>query len=485
MKKTKTLISFTLQMIFAGVMLFTVASCTKNEIPYEDCSGILTYRFQLPDGRVFDCTVDQANLVISNSLDSILYGTSATTMSKLKPVFTTTIGAKVYVNNVEITSGVSEIDFTKPVKIHTAYNNVVRDYSVNAFVEKKDHSEVSGAKINTDMRLTGLPSFNSYSAAYFLNKLYILGAYYPNGTLATGTARYELYSSTDGGLWTKVTTNPNVVGGFGAILTVLGDKLFAIGGARLYGKDVNGTLPESSITWRIMSTTNGTDWTDCTVGQVGNPSGRAFPEVCVHNGKIVLRRGKMVGFGMWQNVSQTNTYQTTDGINWTSVTATPSTATNRSEDAMFSFNGKLWIVSGFAGYISTSNMRSDIWSSADNGLTWVQETAASGTNLMRFGHNVVTYGGKLYMIGGEMLNASSSRIGITDVMTSSNAINWTSLPATQQLPAAFTSRVVSNVFMGKDDLIWIIGGFNNSLGNYTINGLTMSAKFDVWIKKLK
>jgi hypothetical protein len=70
-------------------------------------------------------------------------------------------------------------------------------------------------------------------------------------------------------------------------------------------------------------------------------------------------------------------------------------------------------------------------------------------------------------------------------MTSTNAINWTSLPANQQLPSAFTSRVVSNVFMGKDDLIWIIGGFNNSLGNYTINGLTMISKFDVWIKRLK
>jgi len=484
MKRLKTTFSLALGTLFLWVLLFTGNSCTKNEIFYEDASGILSCRFQLNDGRVFDCTVDQVSLKISNSQDSILYGTTPTVMSKIKPIFTTTIGAKVLVDGKEVKSGETEIDLTKAIKIETVYKGAKRDYVVTAFVEKQDHSQISGAKINTDMRLTGLPPFNAYSGAFFNGKLYILGAYYPNGTSASGTATYGLYSSDDGGLWTKVTTNPNVVGGFGAILTVLGNKMFAIGGARLYGKDINGTAPESSILWRIMSTTNGTDWTDCTVGQVNAPSGRAFPQVCVHNGKIILRRGKMVGFGMWQNSNHADTYQTTDGTNWTRVNPNTTTATNRSEDAMFSFNNKLWIVGGVANFISETNIRDDVWSSADNGATWVQETGVSGTDLKRFGHSVVTYNGKLYMIGGEKLTGTT-RTGITNVLSSSNAINWTSLPAAQQLPVAFTSRVRPNIFMGTNDLIWIIGGFAYSGGNYTINGITLPYRYDVWTKRLK
>jgi len=85
--------------LFMGiVMMIVVGSCQKNEIEYENVSGILTFRFQLPDGRVFDCTVDQPAKTIQNDLDSLLFGTSSATLAKIKPIFTTTIGAQVFVN---------------------------------------------------------------------------------------------------------------------------------------------------------------------------------------------------------------------------------------------------------------------------------------------------------------------------------------------------------------------------------------------------
>ncbi len=470
--------------LIVGVFLFSGTSCTKNEIYYEDATGILTLRFQLPDGRVFDCEVDQPNLIISNSKDSLLYGTSTAVLQKIKPIFTTTIGAKVYVNGTEIKSGETELDLTQPLTFDTKYSSASRSYTVKAFVEKKDYSQTSGAKINTDMRITGLPQFNSYSAAYFKGKLYILGAYYPNATSATGTAYYELYTSDDGGKWTQVQTNPAVVGGYGAELVAFNDKLYAIGGSRLWGKDVNGTAPEASAAWRIMSSSNGTDWTDLTPGQVNAPTGRLFPQVVIHNGKIVLRRGKMFGFGMLQNVNQANTYQTTDGTNWTIVNPTVITATNRGEDAMFSFNNKLWIQGGYANWISDANLRSDLWSSSDDGLTWQQESAVSGEDLLRFGHKIVSYGGKLYMIAGETM-VGNDRIGLTKVQSSTNGINWTTLSSDLQLPVAFSARIVPNVIMGEGDLIWIIGGFPKSEGNYTYSGLAMTPRFDVWTKRLK
>ncbi len=486
MKRLKTSINFSMGLLFLGLLLFTGNSCSKNEIPYEDAAGILTCRFKLSDGRVFDCSVDQIGLKVANSQDSLLFGTSTTVLSKIKPIFTTTIGAKVYADGKEVKSGETELDLTKVIKLEAVYNGAKRDYSLQAYVERQDHSQTSGSKVNTDMTLTGLPAFNSYSAAYFKSKLYILGAYYPGGTSATATAYYELYTSSDGAQWTKVNTTPNVVGGFGAVLTVLGDKLFAVGGTRTNGTDVNGVVaPDGwSIAWRIMSSTNGTDWTDCTPGQVNAPSGRAFPQVCIHNGKLLLRRGKTLGFGMWQNQQHSDIFQTSDGTTWTKIPSTPTTATNRTEDAMFSFGNKLWIVGGYKSYISASNILDDIWSSADNGLTWQQETGASGVDMKRFGHNVISYNGKLYMIGGEMM-VGSTRTGVSGVLSSSDAVHWTKLPDLQQLPVAFSSRIYSNVFMGEGDLIWIIGGFANSSGNYTIGGITMPVKYDAWTKRLK
>jgi len=485
MKKPRILTKLLSGILLALVTIIVINSCKKNDIPYEDVSGIITCRLQLPDGRVFDCTIDQAAKTICNDHDSILYGTSTTLMSKIKLLFTTTIGAKVTVNGSEISSGETDVDLSKPITIKTQYNQALREYAMKVFVENTDHSQVSGAKINTDMRITGLPSFNSYSAAYFNNKLYILGAYYPNGTATSGTAYYELYTSTDGCQWSKVATSPNVIGGFGAELAVLNGKMYAIGGCRLFGKDINGTAPDasSSSPWRIMSTTNGKDWTDCTAGQAGAPINRAFPQVVVHNGKIIIRRGKMYSYGMWQAFSQINTYLTSDGTNWTSVIGLPPTATNRNEDAMYSFGGKLWLSGGYTGYISELNVKGDILSSSDNGATWITEVA-TGDDLKRFGHKVVTYNGKLYMIGGEKV-VGTTRIGIKSVLTSTDGKNWTTLPSGQQLPDAFSSRIYSNVFMGEGDLIWIIGGFAASSGNYSINGINMSVKYDVWTKRLK
>ena len=73
------------------VMMIVVGSCQKNEFEYENVSGILTFRFQLLDGRVFDCTVDQPAKTIQNDLDSLLFGTSSATLAKIKPIFTTTM----------------------------------------------------------------------------------------------------------------------------------------------------------------------------------------------------------------------------------------------------------------------------------------------------------------------------------------------------------------------------------------------------------
>lgn len=83
MKKLKNPLKTFMAILFATVLLFSGNSCKKNEIFSEDASGILSCRFQLSDGRVFDCVVDQVNQTISNSKDSLLFGTDAQTWTLL------------------------------------------------------------------------------------------------------------------------------------------------------------------------------------------------------------------------------------------------------------------------------------------------------------------------------------------------------------------------------------------------------------------
>ena len=366
--------------------------------------------------------------------------------------------------------------------VEVVYKDATRHYQMKLFVEQADHSETLGAKINTDMRMTGLPSFNWYTSAWFKGQLYILGAHYPGGTLASATAYYELYSSPDGISWTKVDTNPRVIGGFGAKLIVYNDKLYVIGGGRNYGTDIDGNKPETSVTWRIMSSSDGVSWTDCTTGQTNNPSGRAFAQVCVHDGKLLVRRGKMLGFGMWQNIGQSTIYQTTDGITWTVITPTNNYATNRSDDAMFSFDGKLWTMGGYGSFISASQIRPDIHSSVDNGLTWIKETPVSPTPVDFYGHQVVTDGVKLYMFGGERL-VDGERVGVQEVYSSDNGFDW--YPLEYQLPPSYKARIYPSVTLSEDGSAWVLGGFTKSAGSYCVSGLTMESHYDVWAKKLK
>ena len=123
-------------------------------------------------------------------------------------------------------------------------------------------------------------------------------------------------------------------------------------------------------------------------------------------------------------------------------------------------------------------------SSGDNGITWQQESSAVGTEMKRFGHTVVSNGSKLFMIGGERVSGST-RIGTGLLMESLDGRNWTPAPAQLQLPVAFSTRILPNVVLGEGNLAWIIGGYEKSVGNYTIGGLTMISKYDVWTKRVK
>ncbi|MCJ8344745.1 LamG domain-containing protein, partial [bacterium] len=76
-----------------------------------------------------------------------------------------------------------------------------------------------------------------------------------------------------------------------------------------------------------------------------------------------------------------------------------------------SFNSKLWI---FGGMDTSGAALNDIWSSDDDGVSWLHEGfAAWGA---RSQHQIIEFGGELWLYGG---------VGFQDIWKSSNGIAWT------------------------------------------------------------
>lgn len=471
-----------LMLLFA---VFHFSSCEKEEIPYEDCAGILSCKLQFEDGRVFECKVDQTNETISNSVDSIFFNVNRAYLKKMRIFLTNTRDAEITIEGTPVVSGETILDLSSGKQIVVSYKNVQKEYSLFALVEKLDHSKTSGNRINSDMTLTGLPIFNYYSAAYFNGEYYIFGSRFPQGNSAEGIAYYELYKSPDAGRWTKVDTNIAVMGGYGANLITVDDQLFLVGGMRLWGKDIEGNpAPDGwSIAWRMYATKDGVNWRDCTKGQSKNPGGCGFMEVTAHNGKLFARRGKSYMWGTMMNAWSTSFYATEDGTNWERINTTDAGASALVDGAFFSYDNKLWLAGGYRGWVNASKISGDVWSSSDEGLSWTK-VASDVVDLKRVGMRAVTYGNKVYVIAGSGYNSEGVLGGIVNVMASSDGINWENLEDEYKLPLSFKERIIPSVFNTEGNTFAIIGGYEKPEGNYMIKGLGMLVRNDVWIKRI-
>ncbi len=478
MKKTTLMLGMLL--LFSVVALF---SCKDDD--EQKVFGVLTAKMITGDGRAYNCVVEADRLI--NSADSMKMGTDLSTISlQIEP----SMGTVMYYNNEPLTEA-TVLNLTEPLTIQAINGKDVKAYRVEAVVQTAE-----GAKVSSDMTATGLRKFSSYDIAYFKGKLYCIGADVADKNVGSATY-YQLYSSEDGDTWTKVNTNPKVIGGLGTKLVVLNNTLFAFGGYR-YGLDEDGNensttswsgVEPISMDWAAMSTTDGTNWTNLVTGEeeAGTvPTGRMYPNLCVHNGKIYMHGGGMFGFGQFQGMSERNLWTTTDGKTWENVMATSEVMPIRYAEALFFFNGKLWMLGGVQSFLSFSGIKKDICSSADGGLTWVQEvedvtTGAAGDFTPRWGAKVAEHNGVLYMIGGSTFDAEGTQAMIADILRSTDGKTWTALDEADQLPN-FEGRVNPILVNGNGSLLWIFGGTKEFTGSY---GEPTELYFDAWQKVIK
>jgi len=121
------------------------------------------------------------------------------------------------------------------------------------------------------------------------------------------------------------------------------------------------------------------------------------------------------------------------------------------------FNGRLWLIGGV--HTGTGDdedtLTNEVWSSRD-GVTWIQQQTVGDVFTPRSGHQVVVYGNKLWLIGGRGVDDILGRaIGgeLNDVWSSEDGIHWEERTAS----AAFTPRAGHRVVVHGEQL-WLVGG---------------------------
>jgi N-acetylneuraminic acid mutarotase len=120
--------------------------------------------------------------------------------------------------------------------------------------------------------------------------------------LIDGARLADVWTSSDGAAWTKVTQAAPFPGRFGHCALVFNDRLWILGGYGSAGTPVND----------VWSSADGVTWTQVTAAAVWSP--RDNFGCVVYDGKIWVIDGARLG----------DVYSSSDGADWTSINPTTS-----------------------------------------------------------------------------------------------------------------------------------------------------------------
>lgn len=435
----------------------TLYSCNEDE-PLSDLTGITSFSIQ---GFTESFTIDQTNLTISNTgADSLPYGT---VVSSLVAVFEAIENTTVTVNDVAQVSGSTANDFSSTLTyVVTAEDGKTeKSYTVTVNVAQLNPEAASWRRL-TENAGWG-PWSQHYAATHFNGKFFAYGIQSASIT-STPPHTYETYSSTDGITWTKEALTDDAGGAIpptrdGAIVSGFNGKLWILGGMVPTQPTETG-YTFSTVTNKVWSSSDGTTWTVTSPAE-GTTIWTAREKAIslVFDNKIWIIGGHGNGSFGALGSPRNDVWSSSDGINWTEVSANGSTAfTARTNPAGVVHNGKLYIIGGKQGVSSSgTTFYNDVWTSTD-GATWTQ--VITGTNFpARTRHKVISYDGKLWLIGGESYNGTTTTRYSDLWVSEDDGANWTEITSENilALPASFKARCYHALFV-VDESIWIIGG---------------------------
>jgi len=336
-------------------------------------------------------------------------------------------------------------------------------------------------------------SFDEDGAGSEPEKLWIMGGQAYPGGVPTQVA--DIWSSPDGVNW--VQRSAAAAWGVRATHGVLkynagsGEKLWLMGGMSntAYLNDIWSS--SDGVNWSLVIDppdypgigTQPSKWTNWDVR-------RLFATAIFDDGT----GEKMWVLGGWDNKKNLNdVWYSADGLNWSLKGSNYEAEFGaRFETQLIPFNNKLWLFGGFTERPKT--VANDIWSSTD-GIHWQCEVgpytlAVEGIQCNnptppviwsgRWGHRVLVYNNKLYLIGG-CTNINNLPLtvwcdtgSVRDVWSSTDGINWTQETAA----GAFLNRYLFTASV-YDNKMWVMGGIRATAHSY-LNDVWYSTNGSTW-----
>lgn len=153
----------------------------------------------------------------------------------------------------------------------------------------------------------------------------------------------------------------------------------------------------------------------------------------------------------------------------------------RAEHQVVTFDGKLLLIGGYLGLrnFESPDLKNDVWAS-DNGIAWSEQTGNAGFS-PRTGQKVVVFNDSLWLIGGndrsvDYLIPGDDNGRKNDVWSSRDGITWT-----QQLSKASFSARTGHQVVSFNNKLWVIGGDDK---NGLKNDIWSSSNGITWIRQV-
>ena len=279
-------------------------------------------------------------------------------------------------------------------------------------------------------------------ALTFKDRMWFLGGWNPKDKVHfPKICNSEVWSSADGKDWRLEILQAPWEGRHTAGYAVHDGKMWIVGG------DCNQHHYQPDV-W---SSSDGVHWT-LVNGNV--PWGmRVLHVTVVHEGKIWVIGGQtMPGFAKAGpgEAFYNDVWNSSDGANWTRVTAHAAWSPRGMIGGSAVFNGRMWLLGGGTYDTPATPTRqffNEVWSSAD-GVDWTLHAASTPWEARQY-HDVAAFDGRMWVMEGY-----EGRGNRNDVWYSSDGVNWYEVPDTPWAP-----RHAASVFV-YDDALWMVAGNN-------------------------